>query len=361
MIRVLALTRYGPLAASTRQRFLQYAPVFRQAGIELDASPLMGDEHMRRLVRGQGASLPATAVAYARRLGALLGAGRYDVLWLHCESFPFLPGSLELLARWPGKPIVYDYDDAIFHIYDAAKTPLVRRLLGTKLQPLLSRVSACTCGNDYLASYARRFCPRTLVVPTVVDTDRYAVRPRNGRNPLTIGWIGSPSTWSQVRFLLPLLSKLCADGAMRFRVVGAGHAAHRDVFAGMELVDWSEDREIADIQAMDIGIMPLLDGPFIRGKSGYKLIQYMACGLPTIASPIGVNREIVEEGVTGFLAADLGEWEAALHRLEDRALRLRLGAAGRARAVERYSLASQAPRLIELFRSLAGPQARTRA
>ena len=353
-MRVLALPRYGQLAASTRQRFSQYAPDFAEAGISLELSPLMDDDHMRRLVRGQRPSILGTASAMGRRVRSLLAAHDYDLLWLHCESFPYLPGYLELLAFRSGRPVVYDFDDAIFHIYDSSPRPLVRRLLGRKLQPLLKRVSAVTCGNDYLADYARGFCDRVLVVPTVVDTDRYVPAPAPRQQPLTIGWIGSPSTWPQVRPLLPLLAELYRAHGVRFRAIGAGVRAEGDRFEGIDLVEWSEKREIAEVQAMDIGIMPLTDSPFVRGKSGYKLIQYMACGLPTVASPIGVNASIVKESRTGYLASNTEEWRQALLRLiADPALRRRLGQEGRRKAVAQYSLASQAPRLIELFRSLA--------
>lgn len=355
MTKILALTRYGPLAASTRQRFLQYKKSFEESGLELSASPLMDDEHMRRLVRGQSISVLATVTAYARRLRALVRARDFDVLWLHCESFPFLPGHLELLIRLSGRPVVYDFDDAIFHIYDSSRVRLVKLFLGNKLKPLLRRVSACTVGNEYLASYARQYCNRTVIIPTVVDTGAYLPISRKAQRSGVIGWIGSPSTWPQVRPLLPVLREICRSSDWRFRVIGSGQSAAADAFDEMDLVDWSEQTEIAEVQSMDIGIMPLVDSPFVRGKSGYKLIQYMACGLPTVASPIGVNREIVVEGETGFLATSEAEWEVALRRLIiDAPLRQRLGAAGRARAVSDYSLASQAPRLIALFKEVAG-------
>lgn len=353
-MRVLALTRYGSLAASTRQRFLQYHDALAAAGITLDFSPFDSDEQMRRLVRGDRRSLIGTGTAYLRRLRALETAGRYDLLWLHCESFPYLPGTLERLAFRSGKPVVYDFDDAIFHIYDSSSNPLVRHLLGRKLEPLLSRAAACTCGNDYLARYAARYCDRTLVVPTVVDTDIYEPAEDDRGGPATIGWIGSPSTWPLVRPLLPLLAELHRSHQVRFRAVGAGRRAEADRFEGLDLIEWSEQSEVAEVQAMDIGIMPLIDSPFVRGKSGYKLIQYMACGLPTVASPIGVNADIVEPGRTGFLATTIDEWRQALKALiGDAALRRHLGTEGRRKAVRAYSLQSQAPRLVELFRSLA--------
>ena len=352
-MRILALTKYGPMAASTRQRFLQYRPALAAAGMQLDVSPLLGDDHLRRLVEGRRASPVGVAAAYARRLRTLLTARRYDLLWVHCELFPYLPGLLERLAFAWGRPVVFDFDDAIFAMYDEARSLMVRELLGGKLEPLVRGAAACLCGNPYLRDYAARSNPNSIVLPTVVDTDRYVPAVRR-EGPLTIGWIGSPSTWANVRPLLPLLRRLVEERGVRVRVVGAGVAAEADAFRGLELVPWTEATEIVEVQGFDIGIMPLVDGPFERGKSGYKLIQYMACGLAVVGSPVGVNSEIVTPEV-GLLAADEGQWEQALGRLIDDAdLRRRLGAAGRDRAVTRYSLASQAPRLIALFREVLG-------
>jgi glycosyltransferase involved in cell wall biosynthesis len=174
-----------------------------------------------------------------------------------------------------------------------------------------------------------------------------------------IGWIGSPTTWANMRPLLPVLQDLASGGRVRIRVIGAGAQAGSDAFPGLELVEWSEATEVAEVQNMDIGIMPLLDLPFQRGKSGYKLIQYMACGLPTVASPVGVNSEIMIEGETGFLASSAEEWRAALVRLlGDESLRERTGTAGRRRAETDYSLAVHGPRLVALMQSVANRDAR---
>jgi glycosyltransferase involved in cell wall biosynthesis len=353
---VLALTRYDDLAASTRQRFKLYEPALTAAGIQVDYAPLLSNRHVRGLVAGRRASVPDTARAYLARLWTLAAAARrYDVLWVHCELFPYLPGLPERLVFLWRKPVVFDYDDAIFHYYDAAKRPLVRWLLGRKLEPLLSGAAACLCGNAYLRDYAARFCARSIIVPTVVDTNAYRPAPRTKRaGPPVIGWIGSPTTWANVRPLLPMLEQLHREHGVRIRAIGAGVEADRDRFSGLDLVEWSEAREIAEVQAIDIGVMPLLDRPFEHGKSGYKLIQYMACGLPVVASPVGVNSEIVRPGENGLLASSEEEWREALTRLiGDPPLRERLGKAGRDLAERSYSLASQAPRLVELFRSVA--------
>ena len=358
-VRLLALTKYDLMAATTRQRFIQYEPALEDAGISVDYVPLFGNAHIERLTAGRRASPIAVLLAYARRVSFLLRAHHYDALWVHCELFPFLPGFMERLAALWDKPIVYDYDDAIFHMYDASSSPLVRRLLGRKLEPLLRGASACCCGNEYLRDYAAQYCPNSIVLPTVVDTERYRPQAKAGEGPLVIGWIGSPSTWAFVRPLLPVLRGLVEDYGVVVRAVGAGDAAERDAFPGLELVGWSEASEIAAVQAMDIGIMPVTDGPFQRGKCGYKLIQYMGCGLPVVGSPIGVNTTIVEPSVSGYLATSDEEWRDALVKLiEDGDLRATLGQAGRARVVADFSLARQAPRLVNVFQAVVGSRSR---
>ncbi len=359
-IRVLAYMKYGALAASTRQRLLQYAAPLRAAGIEIDYVPLLDDDHIARIAAGRPTAKMATVRAYLRRFGQLATRRRHDVVWVHCELFPYLPGLFERLAGLGGKPIVYDFDDAIFHMYDLHPSGAVRRLLGTKLAPLLSGAAAAIGGNAYLRDYAARYCANAVEIPTVVDTDAYLPAPRRTDANAVVGWIGSPSTWRYVAPLVPPLCAALAASGSRFRVVGAGPGA--EGIPGMDAITWDEATEIEEVQAMDIGIMPLPDDPWARGKCGYKLIQYMACGLPVVASPVGVNREIVTHGVTGFLVETTDEWIAALVRLiGDPKLRRRMGDAGRAHIERHYSLRSQVPRVEALLRAVVAPRAqRTR-
>jgi len=352
-MKVIAYTKYDREAASTRQRLLQYLPGFRAAGIEVEYRPLLSTAYVRSLATGERQSRRDIAWAYAQRLHQLRAPHQADLIWIYAELFPWLPGAAERLAFRPGLPVIYDMDDAFFVPYDLNGNLVLRRLLEGKLNALMGGAAAVTCGNAYLADHARPLCRETLIVPTVVDTARYSPHPRSAGGPLVVGWIGSPSTWPQVRPLIPLLAQLSATGDVRIKVVGAGAKAEADRFPGLELANWSEADEIAEVQAMDIGIMPLQDDPFVRGKSGYKLIQYMACGLPVVASPIGVNSQLVQHGVNGLLASSPDEWKTALdHLISDPALRRHMGEAGRVRAVEHYSLASQLPRLIDLFRSV---------
>ncbi len=225
-------------------------------------------------------------------------------------------------------------------------------MLGGKLKPLLKRADLAICGNAYLQDYASRYCRRTEIVPTVVDTDVYkpAMEP-NADRPVTIGWIGSPSTWTFVKPLIPLLTDLAVRLNLTVRAVGAG--PQMDIPPRFEFLPWSEEEEIRLIQGMDIGIMPLPDEPWARGKCGYKLIQYMACGLPVIASPVGVNADIVDHGSNGFLASVPQEWAAAVTALtENAALRLTMGAEGRRKIERAYSLAAHGPRLAAMLREV---------
>jgi len=355
-MRVAAFTRYGRTAASTRQRLLQYLPALADAGIKVDVQSLLGDDYVRSLAGRGGFSRLDVVRAYADR-ARLLATSEADLIWIYVEAFPYLPGLLERIAFRSGTPVVVDFDDAFFHRYDSHPNPLVRAALRGKIETLLKRAAACVCGNEYLLRYAERFCDRSIIIPTVVDIDRYRPAPQSPPGPTVIGWIGSPSTWCFLEPVLPLLAELAARPNVVVRVVGAGEAAEARRFSGLDLVDWSEAGEIAAVQSMDIGIMPLPDADWARGKSGYKLIQYMACGLPVVASPVGVNSEIVVEGETGVLAHDAAGWRAALDRLiGDRELRMRFGAAGRERAVQLYSLQAHAPRLIDLFTSVAQAQ-----
>jgi glycosyltransferase involved in cell wall biosynthesis len=355
-MKILALIKYGNLAASTRQRLLQYKPFFNDANLELDCAPLFGDDYLKKLFAGGDIDKLRIAAMYYNRIKLLIFKRNFDVIWVHDEIFPYLFGFMERLVFLRGRPVIYDFDDAIFHQYDDHKNALVRFFLGKKLQGLLRGSALAVCGNKYLQNYAMRFCKNTIVIPTVLDTDHF--RPANSRvthKLVTIGWIGSPSTWDYVKPLVPLLSRLAAELNFKVRVIGAGPNAQ--ALPHFELVNWSEETEVGEIQNMDIGIMPLPDEKWARGKCGYKLIQYMACGVAVIASPVGVNTDILESNVSGILASSEIEWEQALRKLIAKPkLRATMGKSGRQKIVDQYSLQSQSSRLVEAVKAAISTQ-----
>ncbi|SFZ85947.1 Glycosyltransferase involved in cell wall bisynthesis [Devosia enhydra] len=350
-MKIALLTRYGDLAASTRQRFQQYRPYLEASDFELVSRPLLDDTYLERLYTGGRRSAAQLARRYVDRVLWLLSRPDVDLIWLNYDLFPFMPGLFESLARIPGKPIVFDYDDAIFHNYDLHSKRLVRRVLGKKLHSTIGGAELVLAGNAYLADYARPLNARVEIVPTVVDAWVYRPAPpaNNAETAPRVGWIGTPSTWSEYLVkLMPALMPTLEQADAHLAVMGAG----RDAVAQprLDIEPWSEAAEVPFLQSLDIGIMPLTDTPWARGKCGYKLIQYMACGLPVVASPVGVNSEIVEHGVNGFLARTDDEWREALTTLlHDPALRHRMGAAGRRKVEEQYSLQVWGPRVASLL------------
>lgn len=352
-MKVLALAKYGDQAASTRQRIMQYAAPFAQAGIALDCEPLLGNDYVRSLTGHSRMPFGSIAAGYVSRFASLMRRSEHDAYWVYADLFPYLPAAFDNLLFRHGKPVVVEWDDAFFETYASHSNPLVRALFGSKLDRLLRRADAMICGNRFLYDHAAGLCDRRIIVPTVVDTDIFVPGPKRGKGSLTIGWIGSPSTWTNCRPILPLVARVCERFDARFRIVGAGRVPDADRHPRFDFIDWSLEDEVVEVQGFDVGIMPLLDEPFQRGKSGYKLIQYMACAVAGIASPVGVNAEIFASGESGLLASSDDEWERALETLlSDPARRVAMGRAGRAQVEAEFSLRVQAPRLIALFNGL---------
>jgi glycosyltransferase involved in cell wall biosynthesis len=208
-------------------------------------------------------------------------------------------------------------------------------------------------GNDYLGERARQAGARRVeLLPTVVDTSRYTVTLTAPSQPLTIGWMGSPSTAPYLHFVAPVLQRMIDSYGLRVVAIGANPDQLRGL--AFEVRSWSEELEVDEIHRFDIGIMPLPDEPFERGKCGYKLIQYMACGKPVVASAVGTNTILVRQGINGFLARTELEWLEALEYLvNDPPLRHRMGTSGRMMVEREYSLRATAPRLAGLLRSVA--------
>ncbi|MGZ3798430.1 MAG: glycosyltransferase family 4 protein, partial [Pseudobdellovibrionaceae bacterium] len=245
---------------------------------------------------------------------------------------------------------VVDYDDAIFHQYDTHRIPLVRKLLGTKCDQVMRSSEIVVAGNQYLAERARLAgAKKVFVVPTVVSEKIFV--PKEIKNPLpVIGWIGSMSTAVYLEKLRPVLFELRQKYSFKFRVVGAQLEWSE---LPVESVPWSEDQEVALVQTFDIGVMPLLDSPWERGKCGFKLIQYMACGKPVVADPVGVNSEIVEEGKTGYLVSPQMDWYQALEKLlVDASEKTEMGQRGRERFEAQYSLEHWQIFLHKLFQEI---------
>lgn len=352
-MKILLLTRYGRMGASSRLRTLQYVPWIEAAGVPCTVQAFFSDEMLRAKYLIGGYRLASVLSAYRERLRALLERHEFDLVWIEKEALPWLPAWVERLLLL-GVPYVLDYDDAIFHNYDMHSSACVRRLLGRRIDRLMQHARLVVGGNEYLVRRARDAgAPWVETVPTVIDLERYAPPNYGSRRKSLprIVWIGSPATVHYLETLRQPLTELARRCAYTLRVIGS---AFELPGVEVECLPWSEATEVADVAAGDIGIMPLRDSPWEQGKCGYKLIQYMACGLPVVASPIGVNQIIVREGENGYLAGSSAQWVAALDRMiEDVAIRQAMGAAGRRRVELEYCLQAVAPGVCDMLRKAA--------
>lgn len=334
---------------------MQYRPFLEAAGFDVDLKSFFDADYLPSLYAGRK---PSSAIwrSYPRRVQDLLQAkGKPDLVWLEKEALPWVPSVLEGRFMPSGIPVVSDFDDAVFHRYDMHRLKPVRALLGRKFTHVMKNSACVFAGNAYLADYARDAGATAIeIVPTVVDVAHYWVKAhRDVDAEPVIGWIGTPSTWREcVEPFLPVFRDVAQTYGARIEAVGARMTSGEE--AGIHFLPWSEEGEIERINAMDIGVMPLPDTPWMRGKCGYKLIQYMACGLPVVASPVGVNADIVEHGVNGFFAETPDDWSRALKTLIGNPdLRRQMGAAGRKRVEERYSLQVYGPRVASRLREIA--------
>ena len=352
-MRVLLLTRYTRLGASSRLRFLQYLPFLKTRGIEVTVSPLLDDAYLQRRYDGRPRVWGRIAGAYLERSKVLSTVADYDLLWIEKELFPSLPATWERRLATKGVRFVVDYDDAIFHNYDMNSSALVRRLLGNKIDRVMTNATLVVAGSNYLAARARAAgAARVAILPTVVDLERYG-RPVDVQNDtFTIGWIGSPETARYLRLVEGALAEVCKQRKAKVVVVGLKENPLSSV--PVEVLPWSEQREVDALRQVDAGIMPLPDEPWERGKCAYKMIQYMACGRPVVASPVGANTSVITHGSEGFLANTQDEWASALYRLsDDSVLRVSMGRAARRKVEAAYSLQITAARLETLLREAA--------
>ena len=330
-------------------RSLQYQPYSERAGCQVSNSELIDDGMLANRYQFGRYSFGALFLSYARRIRVLLNRHEFNVLWIEKEALPWWPAWLELMLL-SGVPYVIDYDDAIFHSYDMHKFGIVRKLFGNRLDRLMANAALVTVGNNYLAKRAVDAGAKWVeVLPTVVDLERYSKGiSLNLSSVLRVVWIGSPSTAHYLNLLREPLRQIAIQIPFVLRVIGAEKVDIPGV--DVEYVIWSEDSEVDSISSCSIGIMPLVDSPWERGKCGYKLIQYMACHLPVVASAVGANIDIVEDGVSGFLVTNSDGWVSALSELLQSAkLRAAMGRAGRARVEEKYCLQETGPRLVELL------------
>src|SRR5437867_1706256 len=348
-VSVCALVPYPPdTTPSQRFRIEQWIPHLAAQGMRVDIFPF-ADEAMLRLMPKPGRRV-AKAMANLRRFIArfsdVIAARNYDVVLIHRAACIIGPAILERLIAALGRPIIYDFDDAIFVLHTTDANRRFAWLKFPRKTASICRISRhVVVGNSYLADYARRYNQNVTIVPTSVDIDRYQPREKdrtNGR--FVVGWTGSSTSQTYLEMFVPVLRKLVALGNIELRV----HSDREPVLPGVpyEWRAWSAENEVEELAQFDIGIMPMPDEEFALGKCAMKALLYMAMGIPAVCSAIGANLEVIQSGENGLLASTPAEWISHIEKLSaDPLLVARLGAAGRKTVEERYSMRRSA----ELF------------
>ena len=342
--QILLLPRYSINGASSRYRVYGYAKYLEERGFKCKISALVGEKYLLYRYSDKNKYLLYVIIGYINRAWALIKASKYDSLYIEKELFPYMPLMVE---RFFLRKFRYalDYDDAVFHNYDASKYRLVRKVFSKKIPYLMRHSEFVVCGNSYIDSFAKMSGSAcNVVVPTVVDLTLYDSVSEKKHSKYTIAWIGSPSTVMYLREVADALKIFSERVPMQLIVIGAEIEIEG---VDVKCVKWSPDSEVANLKKAHVGIMPLPDKKWERGKCGFKLIQYMASKLPVVASPVGINTEIIEHGKNGFLARTQDEWVSALFQVRD--FGGGMGERGYQKVVNKYNYEAAAPYLVSCF------------
>jgi glycosyltransferase involved in cell wall biosynthesis len=345
-------------APSQRLKFEQYYQHFREAGITVEHRSFMSPAFWKIVYR-KGHYVQKifhTLAGYTRRFLDLLRLRRYDVVYVHLWVTPLGPPFFEWLYRKRARAMVYDIDDLVYLSEAKSRANrLIAALKGRKKPIYLMKVSdhVITC-TPYLDSFVRKLNPRTTDISSTINTDLY--RPRSDyqlkNGELVLGWSGSHSTSRYLHLLEPVLRRLQQEG-IRFRLLVMGDPAFRMEGIPVEALPWKEDYEVEVIQRFDIGLYPLPDEQWVYGKSGLKALQYMAAGVPTIATAIGANFRIIEDGISGYLVKTEDEWYTRILALaRDPSLRERIGRCATSVIEENYSVRSNQRKYFSILNGL---------
>lgn len=349
-MKVLYLTKYTRLAGSSRMRSYQYFPYLEKAGMQVTVKPFFDDAYLKDFYAGKK-NISAVVKSYVKRLGVLFSVFSYDRVVIEKEIFPFLPALAEWMLKLLGIQYIVDYDDAIFHHYDQSSNPMIKKILGNKIANVMRLSGTVVAGNQYLADYAARSGAKNIeIIPTVIDLERYPTKQNADDEQFIVGWIGTKTTFE--KHLIPCKDWIKAlqhqEPNIRFHIVGI--TEDMDIGKNVKYIRWTEETEVAEILKMDIGLMPLQDSKWEKGKCAYKLIQYAACGIPGVASDVGMNREVAVPGETGILASADEEWIQAIKTLKSNTeLRHQMGRNARKKVEERYCIQQTSTKWKEIL------------
>lgn len=355
-MKVLFLTPYPEEGASNRYRVLQYLPYLEQAGIQYSVKPFVFPAFYK-IIYKPGNYLKKIwyfTRSTLHRIRDIAQARKYDVIFIHRECYPIGPPIFEKILSLLGKPIVYDFDDAIYlptggKLKNFLKNP-------EKINKVIAWSDHVIVCNDYLEQYTLKFNKHATVIPTPLNTRKFVPSQREKeKKRLVIGWVGSHTTTKYLDILTNVFQKLRQRYDFDLLIVGANKNIE---IPGVHVINrkWTLEREVKDFQEIDIGVYPLIEDEWAIGKTGFKTIQYMAIGIPCVVSDVGANKTTIQDGVNGFLASSEAEWLKKLSLLIEHAdLREKIGGEGRKTVVERFSTDVTSKMLLAMLRELGKP------
>jgi|APLak6261662433_1056034.scaffolds.fasta_scaffold00086_14 glycosyltransferase involved in cell wall biosynthesis len=354
---ILFLTPYpNNQAPSQRFRFEQYFDVFRQNDLSITQQSFLDDSTWKIFYKKGVLHKKVWGIfkGIMRRHLIMFKLHKFDVIFIHREACFIGPAYFEwIYSKVFRKKIIFDFDDAIWlRDVSEANNKLAWLKRSEKTSTIISYSTATIAGNKYLADYASNFSKQVTVIPTTIDLSyHYAKASENHK--VVIGWTGSVTTNRHFEMFVPILKKLASKypNQLDFRTISNKETLHEGIL--VNYIKWSKENEIADLAQFDIGIMPLPNDEWAKGKCGFKGLQYMSLGIPTVMSPVGVNTEIIQDGKNGFLANNESEWIDKLSKLiESKALCKELGLAGRHTIIEKYSVEANKQKYLNLFSNL---------
>jgi glycosyltransferase involved in cell wall biosynthesis len=361
-MKALFLTKYSIMGGSSKHMVYSYLEFYRESGIECVVSPLFDDRYfgfrdlqrpanVREIVSNAG----YFSVRFMKRIWEMIFASEFDVIVLEKELIPYIPFGLERILRIVQPKIVTLYDDAVHVAYWNHPQRLVRTMCRNKIEKVIRSSYQVVVWNKNIGEFARRYNPNVSIVNTGIDLRRYRIKSScnayDGER-VVIGWMGTPNSFPYIANLEGVFRKLSDRYNVELRIVSSKE--YQTLNIPVVNRKWSIDTEVDDLCSFDIGIMPLVDDEWTRGKSSYKAVQYMGVGIPVVCSPVGVASEIVQDGVNGFLASTPEQWFDRLALLiERRDLRQLQGLEGRRMVEDTYSIQAVAPHLISILKALA--------
>jgi glycosyltransferase involved in cell wall biosynthesis len=340
-------------APSQRFRFEQYFYHLRQQDFELEVYPFYDYETWQTLYKEGKYLIKSLKVTYCflKRFGLLFKLYKADHLFIHREVAHIGPPIFEwIIAKILRRKYIYDFDDAVWlPNYSETNSHFHWVKAYWKVNYCMKWAHTISVGNEYLASYARRFNSNVIIIPTTIDTDHHHnLEVNHIAQPLVIGWTGSHTTMRYLEELIPVLKKLETRHNFEFMVISNEDPGYD--LRSLRYVKWNKETEIKDLSRIQIGVMPLQHDIWSEGKCGFKGLQYMSLGMATLMSPVGVNTTIVEHGKNGYLVSSIEEWEEKLELLiQDVHLRKKLGKNGKETVRHKYSVEANKVSYDQLF------------